>query len=642
MPDQRIPSRSVLVFATVLLLSIAVTAGADTITSTAEGGLWFAGTTWQGGVVPGAADVVVVAGPVTIAGEAECASLEITVAGSLAAAVVAPPRVLRVGGPLTNGGVIAGGSPYSLDLAVAGDIHHAGLWTSGRLSVTGAGVRELSLAPGTKLTTVLEAEPGAGDLVATTPLVIEGDLDMSEGRLVLQSGASLTLEAGVLRGQVMANGNELRLQGWSYMTFCTIDDVVLVGEALASRAVTVTTRLVVMDSLRNSTAFGGGAVIVEGDLVNHGLITNNQYSFPLQVHGDLETYGEISCPQLQFMGVGVEHRLVMGPHAVIESATFLPEFQAATLIAETPVHFANDLGLGVGTLVLQPGASLHFSGFGGLDSGTVIAGGNTISVSENAAVSGVSIHRGVVGDRLVLHGEISFSGGLVVAGELTGWLYAAADLLIEGTLQVDGMVTNGAHPVRIRALGDVVNHGIMTNALVAMAGTVDQTVATGPDGIAVPEFVLESGLAGPGHQWYRNGQALPGETSPELVLVTVSEADHGVYHCEASGQVSRSVTIVEAFGTSVTPSAAWLALDQNHPNPFNPSTRIAFHLDHAGPVLLTVHDLAGREVDRLVSGSLAAGRHVVEWAPRRLASGTYLYRLVTGQKVLTRSCTLLK
>ncbi len=98
-------------------------------------------------------------------------------------------------------------------------------------------------------------------------------------------------------------------------------------------------------------------------------------------------------------------------------------------------------------------------------------------------------------------------------------------------------------------------------------------------------------------------------------------------------------------GTDQVPLATTLA--QNHPNPFNPSTRIEFALARGTRVDLAVFDLTGRRLARLISGDLASGRHTVLWDGRGddgrgLPSGTYLYRLVTGDEVFSRKLTLLK
>ncbi len=76
------------------------------------------------------------------------------------------------------------------------------------------------------------------------------------------------------------------------------------------------------------------------------------------------------------------------------------------------------------------------------------------------------------------------------------------------------------------------------------------------------------------------------------------------------------------------------ALYSAYPNPFNPSTAIAYDLPQAGPVALVVYDLRGREVIRLAEGRREAGYHQVSWAGRDAAgrevpTGIYIARLTT-------------
>lgn len=86
-----------------------------------------------------------------------------------------------------------------------------------------------------------------------------------------------------------------------------------------------------------------------------------------------------------------------------------------------------------------------------------------------------------------------------------------------------------------------------------------------------------------------------------------------------------------------------IALDQNYPNPFSPSTAIGFSLPDNAHVRLTIYDAMGREVSRLLDGPMPAGAHRVTWtAESGLASGMYLYRLQAGNVVETRVMSLIK
>jgi hypothetical protein len=88
-------------------------------------------------------------------------------------------------------------------------------------------------------------------------------------------------------------------------------------------------------------------------------------------------------------------------------------------------------------------------------------------------------------------------------------------------------------------------------------------------------------------------------------------------------------------------------LAQNFPNPFNANTIIRFSLPEAGQISLMVYDVNGRVVRKLVNEYLLAGVHGVLWdgndlTGRQMASGVYLYRLVTPSRMITRRMTLVR
>lgn len=105
-------------------------------------------------------------------------------------------------------------------------------------------------------------------------------------------------------------------------------------------------------------------------------------------------------------------------------------------------------------------------------------------------------------------------------------------------------------------------------------------------------------------------------------------------------------TVTPALASDQPVDAAF-HLEQNFPNPFNPSTRIPFELTHGGRVVLSVYDVAGRRVRAVLDRELPAGLHEAEWdgkddAGRGAASGVYFYRMQAGAKTETRRMVLVK
>jgi hypothetical protein len=89
------------------------------------------------------------------------------------------------------------------------------------------------------------------------------------------------------------------------------------------------------------------------------------------------------------------------------------------------------------------------------------------------------------------------------------------------------------------------------------------------------------------------------------------------------------------------------ALEQNFPNPFNPSTEIRFRLEHSSTVELAVYNVLGQKIKTLASGSFPEGEHSVTWNGRdglgsSLSSGVYFYRLRAENRVFTRRMVLIK
>jgi hypothetical protein len=119
---------------------------------------------------------------------------------------------------------------------------------------------------------------------------------------------------------------------------------------------------------------------------------------------------------------------------------------------------------------------------------------------------------------------------------------------------------------------------------------------------------------------------------------------------DLDGTVSFSETLaVEALPTKPAVGSTELSFLQNYPNPFNPSTTIEYTVggvrsqaSGVSNVRLAIYDLLGREVAVLVNEKQPAGRYEVTFDGGRLASGTYLYRIVAGRFVQVRRMVLVR
>ena len=172
-------------------------------------------------------------------------------------------------------------------------------------------------------------------------------------------------------------------------------------------------------------------------------------------------------------------------------------------------------------------------------------------------------------------------------------------------------------------IADTNNHRI--RRVDAETGIITTVVGTGEEGFSGDGgLATQAGLDGPGG-------------------VYVDGVDH-LYIVDTGNDRIRKVilsstAVAEPMRPDQIPNT--LALAQNYPNPFNPHTRIDYQLAQAGPVLLTIYNLLGQRIRRLVQQPQAAGVYQVLWdgtdaTGQAVAAGLYTYRLASGQGVLVR------
>jgi hypothetical protein len=89
------------------------------------------------------------------------------------------------------------------------------------------------------------------------------------------------------------------------------------------------------------------------------------------------------------------------------------------------------------------------------------------------------------------------------------------------------------------------------------------------------------------------------------------------------------------------------SLSQNYPNPFNPATSITFQLPKSSHVELSIYNVLGKEIVRLIDETLPTGVHRISWngithEGKSAPAGLYLYQLKTKERTLQKRMLLLK
>jgi hypothetical protein len=112
--------------------------------------------------------------------------------------------------------------------------------------------------------------------------------------------------------------------------------------------------------------------------------------------------------------------------------------------------------------------------------------------------------------------------------------------------------------------------------------------------------------------------------------------DNISFYSNSVGVDNRSETFPQGF-----------VLEQNFPNPFNPSTTLRYELPEDGLVNVTIYDMMGRQVSTLLSSHQTAGYKSIQWNAtndfgKPVSAGVYLYQIQAGEFVQTKKMVLLK
>lgn len=104
------------------------------------------------------------------------------------------------------------------------------------------------------------------------------------------------------------------------------------------------------------------------------------------------------------------------------------------------------------------------------------------------------------------------------------------------------------------------------------------------------------------------------------------------YYCEVHGGpnatgMSGFVQVEEPTSVNDQSKKYDFRLERNYPNPFNPTTSINFVVPQTSEIKLTIFDLLGKEITKLVDDVKVPGEYSVTWTAQNYTSGIYIYKL---------------
>ncbi|MBI9032230.1 T9SS type A sorting domain-containing protein [bacterium] len=137
---------------------------------------------------------------------------------------------------------------------------------------------------------------------------------------------------------------------------------------------------------------------------------------------------------------------------------------------------------------------------------------------------------------------------------------------------------------------------------------------------------------------YNHRQTVDFEIVPqgqdEFTVFLCSTRGVDVYSCQATPNGDLDITPVNLNAI-------------NYPNPFNPETTISYDISKQSQVTVDIYNIKGQKVKRLLKENQEAGQHSIIWKGdndegKRVSSGSYFYRVKSGDKEIVNKMMLMK
>jgi hypothetical protein len=273
------------------------------------------------------------------------------------------------------------------------------------------------------------------------------------------------------------------------------------------------------------------------------------------------------------------------------------------------------------------------------------AGGANVTVPNGGALSLAPGSYGIV--TMSQGGTLKLTSGEYFMNELR---YSST--IEGGTIEID------------LSSGDPITINVVTNLQIGHEGAVVLL----PNGESDSDLVTFNTMQSTAANWGREAYLLGSFNAPNAIVTLVKNSqlrgsicakevlvsnDCLFLHHDSPGSLpgpgnlpKASVVDEEEASSDQSPVTSY-QLSQNYPNPFNPSTVISFQLPVVSEVSLSIFNMSGQLVKKLVAGEMNAGRHSFTWDAtnargERVASGVYLYVIKAGEFTARRKLVLMK
>ena len=394
-------------------------------------------------------------------------------------------RTLEIEGSIVNNGLTRNNNWY-LTVNINGAVTNNGVWMNHTTNLTGSSNQTLTLASGKKFESVFVKTESAGGITAATPLHFTRSFDLGTATLNLQDNA-LTLEgaaANIFNGQVL-NTRDLILFSNARLSNVTYQgSIQLKRRVMIAAGVTFQGDVTVVDTLDNDGS--NRTLVIEGSIVNNGLIRNNNWYLTLNINGAVTNNGLWLNHTTNLTGSS-NQILTLAEGMKLESV-FVKSDSSGGVTAATPLHFTKSFDLGKSVLNLQ-GNPLTLEGAAANISNGRVSNTSDLILFNNARLSNI-IYQGSIQlkRRVMIAAGVTFQGDVTVVDTLEND-GSNRTLAIEGSIVNNGLIRNNNWYLTIDINGAVTNNGEWINRQVNLTGIGKRTVT----GYGMTSFIHSTG-----------------------------------------------------------------------------------------------------------------------------------------------------
>ncbi len=477
---------------------------ATIIVSTPAGGNWNAAATWQGGTIPaGSDDVIILSGATvsTILGVYNsCNNLTVEEDATLINNGLSN-ATLTVNGVLLNNGTIRNGASFLTINLYQHLIHQGTEFSNYKIAMQGSVGHNITFGPGKQFTGQYFSVDGtARTITALSDLVFSGTLiDFNGSTLALPVQGALCLSGQSLNEIILTGGNPvLSMRSGAVIYNSTVIDG-LIRDTLRNGSNNLFMEgASVIDTNAMVVNFGSShSIYFNGNLTNHGTVTNGANLLSVYVTGNLNQYGTWNPYATYLSGTADQQVTLAGERWFGGTYFYNTQPTTKTIFALTDldfrgviVNFAYGASGGIrGTLSLPEEGRLNVSGAGNSLSLSRINIASTGTTARLYTTSGCYTqsfsnscnHLILEGTILVGNNEFYLNNEVHVLDTLLNYSTSGHVLYLTGSLHNKGYISDGQATLETNINGNIVHDGTeWSNYQIRLSGTGSRTIRQAP------------------------------------------------------------------------------------------------------------------------------------------------------------------